>query len=174
MVAIVAGRRLCGVFSAALHESSGSLPELVDALLPSFGELSEAQIRGVRPSSAKPGRYTLGSKPPQSPSHFLLTGGLDGFGFFLTRHIHRPRLARAFSVGPVSQDSPRRWPNIPVTYPLAPSEDYRWMSRPRRNNESAARGAASGNDRRRGAGHDIGLPLLVISKSVCRGGRRWE
>lgn len=37
-----AGRRLCGVFSAALHESSGSLPELVDALLPSFGELSEA------------------------------------------------------------------------------------------------------------------------------------
>lgn len=35
------------VSSAALHESSGSLPELVDALLPSFGELSEAQIRGI-------------------------------------------------------------------------------------------------------------------------------
>lgn len=37
----MAGRTLCGVFSAALHESSGSLPELDDALLRSFGELSE-------------------------------------------------------------------------------------------------------------------------------------
>lgn len=79
----VAGRRLCGVSSAALHESSGSLPELVDALLPSFGELSEAQIRGIQPSSAKPGRYTLGSKPLQMPKPiFLFTGGLEWFGFF--------------------------------------------------------------------------------------------
>lgn len=89
-----AGRRLCGVSSAALHESSGSLPELVDALLPSFGELSEAQIRGIQPSSAKPGRYTLGSKSPQSPSHFLVhrrAGLVWAFFFYLTKHIHRPR-----------------------------------------------------------------------------------
>lgn len=79
----MAGRRLCGVFSAALHESSGSLPELVDALLPSFGELSEAQIRGSRPSSAKPGsvHIRLQASPTPKPV-FLYTGALDGFSVF--------------------------------------------------------------------------------------------
>lgn len=64
----MAGRRLCGVFLAALHESSGSVPELDDALLPSFGELSEAQIR----SSLGP------QASPEPKPIFLFAGSLDG------------------------------------------------------------------------------------------------
>lgn len=114
------------IFGRAARVKRQPPPSLLTALLPSFGELSEAQIRGFRPSSAKPGRYTLGPKPPPKSKPFLVhrrTGWGLGFFFLLTKHLHlrlhRPPSCPDQSFCGVSiSDAPQKWPNTPAIPPL--------------------------------------------------------